>query len=387
MRGKILFIGHEASRTGAPIVLLNLLKWLKKNSDIEFETLISHNYGHRGELISEFNKIAKTTLLSLDYENKTEKIIRFLLNSNKFDRIKKDVSLYVKKKNFSLIYSNTVGNGHLLKHLFQLNIPIILHLHELELIYNLYPDVYKNSVSNCSEIIAASNAVKLFLEATFRQSLPEINVVHEFIEYQNITNTQIEEKRRKVREELGIKKNEILVCGSGTVDLRKGADLFVQVAYKVIQKKEHIKFLWLGQFTDPWLKEVVKYDLLKLGVSEKVCFIGGRENSLDYFAASDIFLMTSREDTFPLVNIENALIGNPIICFDKSGGSIELVGDEGGIVVPYLNIDRMSSAIIELAENAEMRKRMGDFLKKKSLQNYLTEVQAPKIFAIIKKYL
>ena len=37
---KVLFVSHDASRTGAPILLLNFLKWLKENTEISFITLL-----------------------------------------------------------------------------------------------------------------------------------------------------------------------------------------------------------------------------------------------------------------------------------------------------------------------------------------------------------
>ena len=37
---KILFISHDAGRTGAPLLLLNMLKWLKGNRDLSFEVLL-----------------------------------------------------------------------------------------------------------------------------------------------------------------------------------------------------------------------------------------------------------------------------------------------------------------------------------------------------------
>src|ERR1700704_1052659 len=37
---RVLFIGHEATRTGAPLMLLHLLRWLRDNTDIDFDLLI-----------------------------------------------------------------------------------------------------------------------------------------------------------------------------------------------------------------------------------------------------------------------------------------------------------------------------------------------------------
>jgi len=41
---KILFISHYAGRTGAPLMLLNFLTWMKENSNISFEFLLRALY-------------------------------------------------------------------------------------------------------------------------------------------------------------------------------------------------------------------------------------------------------------------------------------------------------------------------------------------------------
>ena len=73
---KILFISHEATRTGAPILLLNFLNWLKKNSDIEIEILFKESKGNKGALINEFKTLGN--VYSLD-----NSIIKNVLKVNK----------------------------------------------------------------------------------------------------------------------------------------------------------------------------------------------------------------------------------------------------------------------------------------------------------------
>ena len=63
---KVLFIGHDASRTGAPLLLLELIKWLTSNSSIKPSVLLRQGGGLEAEyevatptrnLVKEFEKI------------------------------------------------------------------------------------------------------------------------------------------------------------------------------------------------------------------------------------------------------------------------------------------------------------------------------------------
>ena len=53
----ILFVSHDASRTGAPIALLTFLRWLRANTDYRFEVLL----GSGGALEPAFEALAPTT--------------------------------------------------------------------------------------------------------------------------------------------------------------------------------------------------------------------------------------------------------------------------------------------------------------------------------------
>jgi hypothetical protein len=52
---KVLFLSHDASRTGAQILLLNLVRWLKINSDISFQIMLRN----RGVLERESRGLAR----------------------------------------------------------------------------------------------------------------------------------------------------------------------------------------------------------------------------------------------------------------------------------------------------------------------------------------
>ena len=58
------------------------------------------------------------------------------------------------------------------------------------------------------------------------------------------------------------------------------------------------------------------------------------------------------------------------MCFDGAGGSPELVETDGGYIVPYLDLDAMSDRIIELLQNPDLRRQMGQRLGQKILERH-----------------
>src|SRR5258708_36960703 len=54
-RPRVLFVSHDASRTGSPMVLLTLQRWLRANLDIDIRTLLLEG----GPLEAEFEALGR----------------------------------------------------------------------------------------------------------------------------------------------------------------------------------------------------------------------------------------------------------------------------------------------------------------------------------------
>ena len=70
--GKVLFVGHDATRTGAPFVLLHLLRWLKTNTSVDFRLLLLGG----GELVPEFAEVSQVSVLASGKDNIIRKALR-----------------------------------------------------------------------------------------------------------------------------------------------------------------------------------------------------------------------------------------------------------------------------------------------------------------------
>src|SRR5438067_2390675 len=59
MPKKILFIGHAASRSGAPILLLQFLAWLKAHSDLTVDAMVVND----GPLLGDMRSVTSTEVI------------------------------------------------------------------------------------------------------------------------------------------------------------------------------------------------------------------------------------------------------------------------------------------------------------------------------------
>ena len=167
------------------------------------------------------------------------------------------------------------------------------------------------------------------------------------------------------RKEMGIGDDDIIIGSAGYLDKRKGCDLFVKISGRVadwVPDSSKIYFVWVGDGPE---KTAMLDGFKSLGLEDRLRLVGKLENPYPYFNCFDIFLMCSRDDPFPRVNLECAVFEKPIVAFGFSGGSQEFIGDDSGIVIAHLDIDQMASAIIKLVKDPDLRTRLGKRAREK----------------------
>lgn len=386
---KILFISHEASRTGAPLLLLSFLKWFRDNTTVPFLILLKSE----GEMEFEFRKLAPTLVLDrLGFGWRSplgRKLDNLWLLLKRVWRLQK-LRTELIKEGIGLIYSNTITNGDLLQGISHLHCPIITHVHELDqLIRASGPKNIRLVRKYTHHYIAASEAVKRNLVTQHGIAWERVDVVHSAIPFLVEDHGDKRRAHTQLLEKLNIPQESLLVGACGSTCLHKGTDLFIELARVILGAKPDVSvnFVWVGSDT-PSLKFSTLHKWVQdFGLSGHVHFVGNQANPLDYFAAIDVFALTSREDSFPLVMLEAASLEKPIVCFGCAGGAKEFVEDDCGFVIPDLNVNLMAQKIILLLESKALRDQLGRCALRKLRKRHSMEIAAPKIVNVIQHFL
>lgn len=362
MNTKVLFISHDAQPHGAQMLLLHLVRWLVKNTGIVPHVLLKRP----GPLAKDFEAVAHT----------------FVLKEGDFDGLLRQC----RRERYDLIYSNTITNGEVLQALATYDCPVITHVHELGYWISYRSGAVNNAqvVQNTDYFIACSQAVADCLHQMLSVPRSRIFLVHEFI-FTRTEGFDVVVARQETRTELGLPPNCWVVGGSGTTDWRKSPDLFVQLANEVKPRPggPEVHFVWVGgdhagpEFGMLW------HDVQRLGIEKRVHFLGHRDNPREIFAAFDVFALTSREDPYPLVNLEVAALGIPVVGFEQSGGVREWVEEDAGFVVPYLDVREMGRRVSELFDQPELRARLGARAQQKVCERHDVAIAGARIANII----
>jgi glycosyltransferase involved in cell wall biosynthesis len=191
--------------------------------------------------------------------------------------------------------------------------------------------------------------------------------------------------RQRIRARLGIPLDSKIVLACGMRDLRKGADLFVEVARQVLDANgDEVHFLWVG---DPppatggsraeWTDEP------GLSVAGRLHWIDATSDPEEYFLAADIFVLTSRDDPFPCVVHEAMAAGLKIVVFEGSGGAPEQIAEGCGIPVPYLDTRAMAEAVLAFLAHPLRHERLGERAERRVRAHYVFSQYATAIMDLV----
>ena len=133
-------------------------------------------------------------------------------------------------------------------------------------------------------------------------------------------------------------------------------------------------------------KELEKF-IKENKLNEKVKLFGSlsREKVFEILRESNIFVLTSNYEGFPITILEAMSCGLPIIA-SNVGGIREIVVSETGYLVNKLDIEAFKKALTELIENPELRERMGENARKKVEDNFSLEKmlrETEKVYNVI----
>lgn len=355
----ILFVGHEAEQTGAPVILLDIIKWFNEHTAYKVKTLLLRG----GKLLEEYENV--TDILVVD-------------NLSNKQMIKHQVEKFIGNDD-CLIFLNTIVSARALDFIDTKKFQVISYIHEMEKTLKMFPAEVDRLVSNVRTIIGASGAVTENLRKNHGYREEELNDVHAFIDPQHQV-LDIGERNQR-REELNITTDSVVIFGCGSIYWRKNPKGFIEVAEKVLSKTNiKCEFIWIGEGEE---KAICENLVIRKKLSEKVRFIGAVDNPRSFFAMGDIFLLPSLEDPFPLVCLEAADCGLPVVCFEGAGGMPTFVENDAGCVVPFNDTEAMANALIRLIEDNSLREKTGIKAREKVLARHTIQNSVHKIKKII----
>ena len=158
-----------------------------------------------------------------------------------------------------------------------------------------------------------------------------------------------------------INSNEVILkhptfISTGNFRYIKGYDLLIQAFSHVVKVYPDWYLTLLGDG-----KERKNLSLLaeKLGVSDKIDMPGRVNNPYTLLKQAEIYVLSSRSEGFPVALCEAMGVGMPCISFDCPTGPSDIINNNhNGLLIEYLNVEKLAEAMIKLVENSNLRERL-----------------------------
>ncbi len=324
---KALFMINSLSNGGAERVCTNMANELvAEGYKVDF-ILLGNN--KENEKNYEFNKDIQIYDLQINESNKVKKILKIIRNISK-------INTYILKQESDEKYS-----------LITSHLPMSNILTRLSIINKRSLYVFHTSVSSydkfCSrklfkllihlmfdnrKIVAVSDGVRK--ECINKYCLKENNIK---TIYNPVDEKEVINKAKEPIEEINCK----YILQVGRFNKAKRQDRMVDVFYKgEFYKNYKLVFCGTGK-----LEDEIKEQVDKLGITEKVIFLGWQSNVYKWMKNAEVLVSTSDYEAFPMNLIEATICGAKIVSSNCEFGPDEILkGEFSKFLVETQNIEQ-----------------------------------------------
>jgi L-malate glycosyltransferase len=193
----------------------------------------------------------------------------------------------------------------------------------------------------------------------------------------------------RVRKQLAIKDNEVVVLFVGRLVKSKGVHLLLEVFERIVKQLGEIKarliIVGSGPERESMTEMVSKGDLV-----QRVRFAGSRayKELSGYYQAADIMVLPSQptpewEEQFGMCLLEAMACGVPVLA-SNSGGISEIVGDAATLVEPT-DERAWLDQLLNLIQSRTTRESLAEKGKKRAAENFSLQTAQKKITEIYRK--
>jgi glycosyltransferase involved in cell wall biosynthesis len=185
--------------------------------------------------------------------------------------------------------------------------------------------------------------------------------------YNGIRILKTETPSGAVRQRFNIPANAIVVGTCGRVAPAKDPSTFIHAATLVLRHNPNCFFLWIG------IGEMLGWALAeveRLGIADRVRFIGYQSDVAPLLLCMDIFVLTSVYESFGYATGEAMALGRPVVGTDIAGTRDLVVRGVTGILVPPADPAALAVEIARLTVDTESRLRLGRNGQSRIFENF-----------------
>jgi len=196
-------------------------------------------------------------------------------------------------------------------------------------------------------------------------------------------------EKLKLRKQLGLPKNDLIVCFTGKTGRRKRIDLAVKTVANALNTYPNLFLSIIGpkDIQDIDFIKYVKYIIESSGILGKIRFTGFLEfhEAGNFMRASDIFLLPSSSEGLPNALLEAMACGLCCVVADKPPMNFLIQNNHNGFVVNPENMDEFKHIIERFVNNSSDINNIGVTARRYIENTYAINQIADKYLQLYRK--
>lgn len=249
-----------------------------------------------------------------------------------------------------------------------------------DIAHRLYKFGIHWSLRNADLVRTETSRLKEFLMETFKipsDKLVTIFVVPSPESIKSLVNAEGHEARKGLLEN----KYEQIVLFVGRLVDAKDLPNLLRAARLVINEYPKTLFAIIGEGPERGRLEKL---CRELDIANNVRFLGATpfDEVTSYYAACDVFVLSSWSEGFGRVMMEAALAKRPVVATDVGGAREAIVDNETGYIVEIANPEQMADRIQRLLGNPQIARRMGLKGYRRALKLFGFEEKVKQLIAV-----
>ena len=228
--------------------------------------------------------------------------------------------------------------------------------------------LYRRILRNCEKIIFVCETQEKYWSGKFPELGEKAAVVYNGVDADHFSPGKAADKGRSLRLKHHIGDNSFVFCCIAGFRKEKGHDLLVR-AFSEIGEDSHLLLAGEGEFK-PGIEELVS----RLGLSERVHFLGNVEDVRPVLEATDVSVLSSTAvETFSIAMLESMAMEVPVVATDIGGLKEAVIPGRTGELVPPGNFIALRGAMVRRLEDRRGTAEMGRQARKEVLRRFTVE--------------
>jgi glycosyltransferase involved in cell wall biosynthesis len=262
---------------------------------------------------------------------------------------------------------------------------LAFHPYQSEALNRFYIAVERSAAKRTDFFISVADAMTAQATAVGIGRPEQFVTAYSAIEEDDFLEAISQERRREFRRKYGIDERAVVLVTIARLFMLKGHEYIIESARELSKRFGNCVWLFVG---DGNLAGHFKRQVRELGLQERVKFTGLLPPSEIPLAiqASDILVHCSLREGLARTLPQAMLCGRPAISFDVDGAR-EVVNENTGRLIEPKNVEQLTSACVELMEDENLRKKLGEQGRESVKEKFAPETMVDTIEAVYRKLL